>query len=322
MKTFNLTVIILVTIVIFSCNDDVSIENKEYSGTIENSEVIISSHAMGRVEKVFIKEGANVKKGDTLAIIDYEKLLLQLKQAVATKNGVLAEQKILTRGARKEDRALAKEALTQAEANYKLAKSSKERMEKLIKTDAITQKQFDDALAAYDVAFSKYNQAKQNLLKSKSARPEQIELLEANLLKAEVGIELIQKSINDCYIIAPINGQIVNQFIEESETVTFLTSLFKIINLEKSYLTIYVSEIDLAFVKLGAETEISIDAFNDKTFVGNISFISPEAEFTPKNIQTKDERTKLVFAVKIDINNPEKILKPGMPADAVIRLDD
>ncbi len=320
MKTFNLTTILFITFVLFSCKNDNSIENREYSGTIENRDVIISSQVQGRIEKIFYKEGANVKKGDTLAIIDHKKLLLQLKQAVATKNGILAQQKILITGARKEDKALANEMLAQAEANYKLVKTNKERMEKLIKTDAITQKQYDDALTAYDVAFSKYNQAKQNLLKSKSARPEQIELLEANLIKAEAGIELIQKSINDCYITAPIDGQIVNQFIEVSETVTFLTSLFKIINLEKSYLTIYVSETDLAFVKLGAETEISIDAFSDKIFVGNVSFISPEAEFTPKNIQTKDERTKLVFAVKIDINNPEKILKPGMPADAIIKL--
>jgi len=322
MKTLNLIILLLLTIVILNCNDDVSIENQEYSGTIENTDVIVSSFSVGRVEKIFIKEGANVKLGDTLAIVDSEKLQLQLKQAVATKNGILAQQKILKSGARKEDRTLAKEALAQAEANYKLVKNNKERMEKLIKSDAITQKQYEDALTAYDVAFSKYNQAKQNLSKSKSARPEQIELLEANLFKAEAGIELIQKSINDCYIIAPIDGQIVKQFIEETETVTFLTSLFKIINLEKSYLTIYVSEIELAFVKLGAEAKISIDAFSDKTFAGNVSFISQEAEFTPKNIQTKDERTKLVFAVRIDINNPEKILKPGMPADAIIKLQN
>jgi HlyD family secretion protein len=82
-----------------------------------------------------------------------------------------------------------------------------------------------------------------------------------------------------------------------------------------------VSEVELAFVKLNAKVNVTIDAFDDKSFDGVVTFISPEAEFTPKNIQTKDERTKLVFAVKVTIDNTENFLKPGMPADAVIKLE-
>ena len=96
--------------------------------------------------------------------------------------------------------------------------------------------------------------------------------------------------------------------------------MFKITNLSEAELIIYVTEKELALVKYDQNAEITIDAFNDKSFSGKVIFISPEAEFTPKNIQTKDERTKLVFAIKIKIDNSEHFLKPGMPADAKIKL--
>ena len=144
----------------------------------------------------------------------------------------------------------------------------------------------------------------------------------ANLEQAEASISLIEENISDCYITAPISGQIVNRFIEESEIVSFLSSLFKIIDPKEAELTVYVSEVDLGLIQLKQNVEVSIDSYSDKSFSGKITNISPEAEFTPKNIQTKDERTKLVFAVKIKIPNSDQILKQGMPADAVIKLQD
>ena len=319
MKKIFLTIWFFLTIVIVSCSDN-SNNKLEYSGTIESKDLMISSQLPGKVKSIFFDEGDLVKKGDTLAIIDHEKLDLQLAQAKAQKRGIISQIKMLQSGARKEDRNLASEALIQAEANYKVAKTNKDRMTKLFESESITQKQYDEATLGYDVALSMYNSAKQNVLKSKSARPEQIEQLMASLDQSEAAISLIEKSISDCYITTPISGQIVNRFIEKSEIVSFLSSLFKVVDLTDSELTIYVNEVDLAHIQLKQDVSINIDAYTDKSFSGNISFISPEAEFTPKNIQTKDERTKLVFAVKVKIDNPDKILKPGMPADAVIRL--
>jgi len=277
---------------------------------------------MGKIEALFLDEGDIVKKGDTLAIIEHEKLDLQIVQAEAAKNAILAQIKMLKVGARKEDKNLADESLKQAEANYEVAKANKNRMNSLFESKSITKKQFDDANLAFDIANSMYNSAKQNVTKSKSSRPEQIEQLNANLEQANASISLLKKSRNDCYITANISGQIVNRFIEKGEIVTYMTSLFNIIDLTKAELTIYVPETELAFIQLGQSVNINIDAFDDKSFPGKIAFISPEAEFTPKSIQTKDERTKLVFAVKIKMDNPDKILKSGMPADAVINLAD
>ena len=97
-----------------------------------------------------------------------------------------------------------------------------------------------------------------------------------------------------------------------------MSSLVKISDLTNVELYIYVSELELGKIKLGQKAEVSVDAFKDKKFEGKVTYISPEAEFTPKNIQTKDERTKLVFAVKIELPNPDFGLKSGMPADAKI----
>jgi HlyD family secretion protein len=319
MKKNLLIAIAFVTLVSVSCSDNKK-DNLEYSGTIESTELIVSSQLPGMIETLLFDKGDFVNNGDTLAIINHTKLDLQLVQANAKKDGILTQIKMLKRGARKEDRNLAKEALQQAEANLNVVTKNKERMEKLLASESITQKQYDDAILAFDIANSRYISAKQNVKKSKSARPEQIELLNSNLAQIDASIALIKQNINDCYITSPIPGQIVNRFIEKGEVVSFLSSLFKVIDLTKAELTIYVPETELAFIQLKQNVEIYIDAFTDKSFNGIITFISPEAEFTPKNIQTKDERTKLVFAVKIDIDNSDKILKIGMPADAVLKI--
>ena len=108
--------------------------------------------------------------------------------------------------------------------------------------------------------------------------------------------------------------------VESARITSMMSSLFKVSNLSKIDLIIYVSEEELGKVKLGQKADITTDSYPDKMYEGKVIYISPEAEFTPKNIQTKDERTKLVFAVKIRANNPDFQLKSGMPADAVIHL--
>lgn len=320
MKTFNNLMIFIFLIGFIACSEENDSSLIEHSGIIETTNIITSSQVVGVVNKIFVDEGKSVRTGDTLAIIDHEKFDLQLAQAQASVRAAEAQLAILKKGARKEDKKQAEEILKQAELNLSQATKNKERMEKLHASQAITEKQYDDAITAYDLAVSKYSTAQQNVNKIKSARPEEIEQAEANLVKARSSISLIQKSINDCYITSPIEGQVVGKFIEVGESVSFMSSMFKITNLAEAELIIYVTEKELALVKYGQQAEITIDAFDDKSFNGEVVFISPEAEFTPKNIQTKDERTKLVFAVKIKIDNSEHFLKPGLPADARIQL--
>lgn len=308
-------------LILFACggNDKNIIEE---SGTIEATEIVISAQTAGKVERIFKDEGAKINSGDTILTIDRESLGLQLKQAQAARDMAKAQYDLLVKGARKEDVAQAAEGLKQAEANFNLAQADKERMSNLFNQQAITKKQFEDAIARFDIAQAQLNSAKENFAKIKNiARPEEIAQAKANYEKAEAAIGLIEKSLRDCSVTSPINGYVVKKFIEEGETVSMMSSLVKVSDLSNVELSIYVSETDLGKVKLGQKAEVTVDSFDDKIFEGEVIFISPEAEFTPKNIQTKDERTKLVFEVKIKIRNPKFELKPGMPADAIIVVE-
>ena len=188
-------------------------------------------------------------------------------------------------------------------------------------TNYTKQKQFEDVTTRFDIAQQQLNSAKNNYEKIQNlARPEEIKQAAARVDQAIANENLIKKNIKDSYVTAPLSGFIVKKYFEAGETVSPLSSLLKISDLSVVKLVIYVSEEELGKVKLGQKADVTVDAFSDKSYKGKVIYISPEAEFTPKNIQTKDERTKLVFAVKIEISNTDFELKPGMPADAVVHI--
>jgi HlyD family secretion protein len=303
----------------FGCsNND---ENKiEASGNIEAVNVTVSSQVTGKVLSLLKDEGDRVKEGDTVLIIDSESLNYQLEQAEAAAEAARAQLNLLRIGAREEDIRQGEEAVKQAEINFDMAKRDNERMESLFQSRSITKKQHEDALSRLNLADAQLSSDKENLKKLKDfARPEDIKQAEANLKRQLAAVDLLKKQIRDSYVVSPINGIIVKKFFEPGETVTMLSSLFRVSDLNTVDLIIYISEKELGKVKLGQTANVSSDTYPDKKYEGKVTYISPEAEFTPKNIQTKDERTKLVFAVKIKIKNPDLELKPGIPADAVIR---
>jgi HlyD family secretion protein len=302
-----------------SSNDDKTFI--EASGTIESTNIIVSSRTAGNIQKLNFSEGAKVNAGDTILIIDHELLDIQLRQAIASKDVTDAQLKLMLSGARKEDINQAEQNLNQAKINFELADRDKMRMQNLYDSKSITQKQYEDAMARYDLMTAQYNAAQQNFNKVKKIfRQEEIDQAKANLNKSIAGVDLLKKNIRDSYVLSPINGFLVKTFIENGETVSPMSSLFKVSDLDVVELVIYVSEEELGSVKLGQKSEVTIDTYKDKIYEGKVTYISPEAEFTPKNIQTKDERTKLVFAVKIEIPNDNYDLKPGMPADAKVIL--
>ena len=303
------------------CSNNGRRDSIEASGTIESTDVVVSSKTLGEILKINFNEGEKVSANDTILIIDHELLDIQLQQSNALKDAAEAQLNLMLAGARKEYIIQAEENLNQAEVNFKLAEKDKNRMQSLYESRSITQKQYDDAIARYELMNAQYKAAQENNSKVKKIfRQEEIDQAKANLNKSIAGVELLKKNIRDCYVTSPINGFIVKTFVEKGETVSPMSSLFKVSDLDAIELEIYVSEDELGYVKLGQKAEISVDTFKDKIFEGKITYISPEAEFTPKNIQTKDERTKLVFAVKISIPNKNYELKSGMPADAVINL--
>lgn len=312
------TSIALLLLVIFSgCSKKEEDGTISSTGTIESVNVTISSKVAGQIDALYFKEGDKIKEGDLLLTIDHDLLDIQLRQAQAGVDLAQAQYNLVKNGATKNDIKIQSDLVEQARINLDAAKTDRDRTENLYKENSITKQQYDNALSRYDLASAQYQTAKDNLIKIKNiTRPEDIESARANLNKAISAYDLLKQNINDCSVYAPVNGIISKKFVEKGEIVNPQSSLLKISDLETVNLMIYVSETELGKVKLNETADVTVDAYKDKVYKGKVIFISPEAEFTPKNIQTKDERTKLVFGVKLEIPNPQFDLKPGMPADA------
>ncbi len=186
-------------------------------------------------------------------------------------------------------------ALQNVTAQLDKAKRDYDRAVKLNKEEAISQQQMDNARIAYDMAFAQVRQAR------------------AALRNADV-------KLSDTVIYAPISGIVLNKNVEEGEIVSSGIPVITIGDLEKPWVKVYVKEDKLGFAKLGQKVEVKTDTYPDKKYSGSVTFIASEAEFTPKAVQTQEERVKLVFGVKVSVQNENDELKPGMPADVKILL--
>ncbi|MBD3169243.1 MAG: HlyD family efflux transporter periplasmic adaptor subunit [candidate division Zixibacteria bacterium] len=289
------------------------------TGTIEASEASVSSKVTGEIKAIPVEEGSLVHQGDTLVIIDRSTLDIQLRQAKAGYEFASAQLEKLLNGARVEDINQAEDALKQAEANLKVAESNYNRMKDLFDKNSITRQKMDDAEAAYTIARARCNSAKQAYNKIMNwARPEEIRAARAQTEQSRAAVDLIEKSISDSYVTAPISGTVTQLPVDVGELVGQGAVVSEISKTDTVDLMIYIPEPKLGMVKYGQRASITIDTYPDREFEGKVVYISPEAEFTPKNIQTKEDRVKLVYGVKIKIPNPDDILKPGMPADAEI----
>ena len=292
----------------------------EASGTLEAIEVNVSAKVPGQIDRLFVDEGSQVNTGDTLAILDHSTQEIQWRQANAGVALADAQYKLLVHGARPEDIQQAADALKQLESSFKVASDDYSRMKDLYASKSITKKQFDDAESHYIIVKAQVNSARENLKKMQNfARPEDIEAAKARLDQAKASADLLRKQINDAYIVAPVSGTVTNKPVEVGELVGTGSTMVTISRLETLNLMIYVSDTELGKVKLNGKADIVIDTYPNKTFPGRVIYISPVAEFTPKNVQTKEDRTKLVFGVKLEVDNKEGILKAGMPADAYVQ---
>jgi HlyD family secretion protein len=295
----------------------------EASGTIEATSVQISSKSSGEIVTLAAEEGMSVKQGDLLARIDHSTLDIQLGQAESGVQLARAQLELLTNGARDEDLAQAQEALNQANDTLASAQEDAQRMKRLFDTGAATKKQRDDAELRTTTAKAQANAADQALKKLQNfARPEDVKAALARVNQAVFSVRLLQKAVSDCTVAAPTDGVITEKLVEQGELAAPGMGLYVITKMSTTRLTIYVSEPDLGKIRLGQEARISVDSHPGRSFPGRITYISPVAEFTPRDVQTRDERVKLVYAVRIEIANPEGIFKPGMPADAALAPAD
>lgn len=227
----------------------------EGSGTIEVTEVDISSKLAGRITSITREEGQTVKHGDVLVRIAYNELDAQRLSIIANLNN---------------------------------AKKNLDRVKDLYKSGSVAKKDYDNIETMYRVA--------------------------------KAGYEQINAAIDNAVLSSPIDGVVLEKNLEVGEIAFPGTPVLTVADIRDTWIKIYVSEIQMGGVKLGQKAAVTVDSFPDKKFSGRVISISNKAEFTPKTIQTKDERVKLMFAVKISVENPRMELKPGMPADAIILM--
>ena len=276
---------------------------------------------------------------------------LQLRNAdLATAQSRLLE---LKNGARPQEIQEAKEAVASAQSQYDQAKKDWDRAQTLYKNDDISTSQYDQAHTRFDGASSQLNQAKQRAdLVFAGARSEDVEsaasqvdraraslkMGEANSIetqrreqdlvarhgdidRAHAQIALIDTQLADTIASSPIDGVVLVKAADVGEVLAPGTSVVTVGDIDHPWLRAYIREQDLGRVKLGAATKVTTDSFPGKVYNGKVTYISSEAEFTPKQIQTAEERVKLVYKVKIEIDNPRHELKSNMPADAEISVN-
>jgi HlyD family secretion protein len=303
----SLSILLALGITLAGCSDS-DTGMIEGSGTIEGTEINIGSEVAGKVARMNVEEGDTVRQGDTLASIDPTDYRLQLRQAEAGAAGAEAQYRLAMEGARRED-------ILQAEALYRNAEADYLRAQDLLSSNTVTRKYYDDAYTRYVTTKQTYEKLAGGL------RSDEVAAARAGRDQARAHVEFLAEKLNDCTIISPSDGVVTLKAVEAGEFVTVGGNVAQVTRLTPAKLVIYVNETDLGLLRLGQPAEITIDTFEDRVFPGTVTYISPVAEFTPKNVQTKDERAKLVFGVRLLVDNAEGILKPGMPADARIPVD-
>lgn len=301
-----------------------------YTGTVECDDVDVSNEISGIVTKVFVEEGDYIKKGDKILQFDVEALKIESKQASAALKIATAKFNQLKSGATDEEIKKVKALVEQSkaivngkESEYQYRTENYNKMKKLYEESAVSKQSLEDAKLLMDSTRSALDSAKEQLesvqyqleMILKGARPEEIEMVEGEVERAKAALEMIQYKISKEYVLSPVDGTIKTLYCDEGELVPAYSSIAKIVDLNSLWVKIFVPEKELYKVSLGQEVEISADFLGGKKIMGKVFYISPEAEFTPKNVESKENKQEMVFAVKIRIIENMKELKPGMLVD-------
>lgn len=285
------------------------------SGHVEATEVRLSAKVGGRLASLSVDEGDQVQAGQKVAEIDDIDLKLALAAAEADRGQARAELRLRLAGSRSEDVREARAQVARAEAELDGASRDLDRMQGLLDSGSGTPKARDDARSRRDGAAASLQAARERLAKLEAGfRSEEKDSARARLAAAEARIAQLEQQIQDARVVSPRQGVVTEKLAEAGELVAPGAGLVVITDLQDAWLTVYVGELDLARLRLGQEAEIRTD--DGQTRQGQLSFISSRSEFTPKNVQTRDERVKLVYRLKLRLPNADGLFKPGMPAEA------
>jgi HlyD family secretion protein len=291
------------------------------SGNIELTEVQVSFKVPGRVSARLVEEGAQVKRGDVVARLEDAELNDELRHAEADAEAAAATLAEAEAGSRREEIAQGEAQLARAEAEAARVAADYQREVALYRREVIAKRELDAARAADEQARAAVRERREALtLLRKGPRAERIDEARARSKAAKARLSSARERAGYATLVAPISGTVLSKSVEPGEQVAAGTPVVTLGNLSECWLKGYIPETELGRVKLGQRARVTTDSTPGKFFEGRVSFISSEAEFTPKNVQTEKERVKLVYRIKISLNNPSMELKPGMPADAEIEV--
>lgn len=288
--------LLLLAATIYSCNN--GNHKADAYGNFEATEIMVASQASGPLMEFNVDEGQVLKAGqmvgyvDTIALDLKRKQLLAQRQAIASKNpGVAAQIAVLNQ-------------------QMKNAKIDKDRIQNMYNEGAATQKQLDDVNGQLDVISKQI----QSVASQNSG-------IAAELKSMDAQIDQVNDQLRRSYIVNPADGTVLTKYAEQSEITAPGKNLYKIGNLSKFELRAYLSGTQLSQVKIGDPVTVKYDTENGKEgeTTGNISWIASEAEFTPKIVQTKEQRVNLVYAMKVDVDNTAGLLKIGMPGEVFLK---
>ncbi len=282
-------------VLLYSCSNNDG--DYDASGSFEATEIIVSSEANGKIEKLSLMEGQQLEKGEQVGLIDSTQLYLQKMNLLSNVKGVRAQQPNIAT-----QTASIKEQITTLERE-------KQRTANLIKANAATQKQLDDINGQMEV-LQKQLSASQSTLQKSSQN------ITAQSSAMDIQIEQIEDRLQKSIIRSPITGTVLNKYSEEGELANMGTPLFKIADINNMTLRVYVTNDQLSTLKLNDKVQVYVDQGSEssddkKMYEGVVTWISDKSEFTPKTIQTKNERANLVYAMKVSVKN-DGYLKIGM----------
>jgi HlyD family secretion protein len=304
------------------------------SGHVEATEVHVASEVGGRVIELRLEEGDRVNRGDIVAKLDTRDTELQIQRGRADRATAVAQLRLLEAGSRVEDirqaeaQVDAAEAdVTAIEADLKAAQLDLDRFEALLKANAGSQKQRDDAKARVDVARERQRGAAERVRAAqevvmrlkRGSRPEEIDAARTRVAAADAQIAVLDKALADAQIVAPVSGVVTQKLVDAGEIVMRGTPIVVVTDLDNAWANLFVPEPMVPRVKLGQAAKVVTDA-GGEGLPGKVTFVSPKAEFTPRNVQTAEERSKLVYRIKVTVDNRAGVLKPGMPVDAELGL--
>jgi HlyD family secretion protein len=292
----------------------------ELSGTVEATEAELGFTTSGRVEAVHVREGDTVRAGAELAVLDRAEMTARRDQAQAQVEAARAALMELQRGARPEEVRQARAATQAAAERMAEAQREAQRAERLLSEALVSAQEAERARTAVEVARRQHEQAREaQRLVELGPRRERIQVARASLAAAEASVRNLDASLANMVVRAPFDGVVTVRQREPGEIVQAGTAAVTLLDRNDRWVKVYVPETRMAAVRIGQPARITTDTFRDRRYAGVVSYIAPQAEFTPKTVQTREERVKLVYAVKVRITgDPAGELKPGMPADVVL----